>query len=158
MPLRSTITGLVLACAALMAGCDGAAVSSVFPKLGLYFNQDDQAANLAYGEANSDDVDVMLQCAKGSRLIELTDVAPGKPNEPLILVAGDEKTVLAPRLSTDETGAPLAEATLPADAPVLQDFRRGKVLGVTLGGARYGLKARREEQAAVSSFFDACGL
>ena len=133
MSLRSTMTVLALGgCALAMVGCSGSG-TSLFPKFGLYFNQDAQAANLAYGEANSDDVGVMMQCERGS-----------------------QHQVLPAKLSMDETGASLAEATLPLNAPVLQDFRRNGKIAVSLGGARYGVRARQTEKAAVSSFFSAC--
>lgn len=155
MARRMAMAILALAAASGLAGCDGPR-AGLFPQFGLYFNQDGQAANLAYGKANSDEVGVMLQCARGSRRVELTDVAPGKPNEPLVLASGTQRVSLPARLSIDDTGAPLAEATLPVDAPVLQGFRRNGTIAISLGGLRYGLKARREEKAAVSDFFTAC--
>jgi len=156
MSLRSTMTVLALGgCALAMVGCSGSG-TSLFPKFGLYFNQDAQAANLAYGEANSDDVGVMMQCERGSQQVELTEVAPGKPSDPLVLDSGSQHQVLPAKLSMDETGASLAEATLPLNAPVLQDFRRNGKIAVSLGGARYGVRARQTEKAAVSSFFSAC--
>jgi hypothetical protein len=154
MARRMAMASLALAACGL-AGCGGAQ-SGLFPQFGLYFNQDSQGANLAYGRANSDEVGVMLQCAKGSRQVELTDVAPGKPHEQLVLASGTQRVSLPAKLLIDDTGAPLAEATLSLDAPVLQGFRRSGVIAVSLGGLRYGLKAKRGEQAAVSSFFTAC--
>jgi hypothetical protein len=151
---RTTIAGLVFAAGAL-AGCSSPQ-TGLFPQFGLYFNQDDQAADLAYGRANSDDVAVMLQCAKGSRQVQLTDVAPAKPHERLELTSGTQRMSLPARLWIDDTGAPLAQAILPMDAPVLRDFRRSGTIAVSLGGLRYGLKARRDEQDAVSRFFTAC--
>ena len=156
MNVRVTIMGVCVVAMGVMLVA-GYQDLSGFSKLGLYFNQDDQGANLAYGEANSDNVDVMLQCAKGSRKVQLMDVASAKPNEQLVLASGAQKAELAATVSTDETGVTLAEATLPVDAPVLQGFRRSGKIAVSLGGAHYGVKARRNEQAAVSSFFTACG-
>ena len=161
MAHRTAMAGLVVAACGLVASCTpggpvSQTVSQLFPTFGLYFNQDDQAASLAYGEANSDDVGLMLRCDRGSRQVNLTDVALARPADRLVLTSGPQRMDLPVKLSTDETGASLAEASLPADSPVLQDFRRSGVIAVSLGGSRYGLKAKREEQPAVSQFFAAC--
>jgi hypothetical protein len=138
-----------------LAGCSGQG-TGLIPRFGLYFNQDSQGADLAYGEANSDNVGVMLQCAKGSRTVELTDVARSGLRGPLVLVSGSQQVSVPAQLLVDDTGEAVAKATLPLDAPVLQGFRRSGAIAVSLGGLRYGLKARRAEEAAVSSFFTAC--
>ncbi len=156
MKLRGGMTAACLgAICLLMASCQGRTIWAP-AHFGFYFNQDDQAANLAYGEANSDDVGLMLQCAKGSRQVELTDVAAANANAPFVLASGAQSAVLAAKLSIDESGAALAEAMLPLNSPVLQGFRRSGVIAVSLGRSHYGLKARREERAAVSDFFSAC--
>ena len=143
------------AASVLLAGCNGQTPWTV-AHIGLYFNQDDQAANLAYGEPNSDDVGLMLQCAKGSHEVELTDIAPASSDASLVLASGAQRTVIPAKLSIDDSGAPLAQASLPVSSPVLQDFRRSGAMAVSLGRSRYGLQARREEKAAVSDFFSAC--
>jgi hypothetical protein len=154
--LRATAMA-AMAASGLLAGCGvGGPSVGLFPKFGLYFNQDDQTASLAYGRPNSDDVGLMLQCAKGSRMVELTDVASAGPADRLILVSGPDRTELPVKVRADETGASLAMVRLPSDAPVLQGFRRSGVVEVRLGGASYGLKARPDERSAVANFFTAC--
>jgi hypothetical protein len=156
MTLRLTMTATALAASALfVAGCDG---SSAFAPthFGFYFNQDGPDANLAYGEADSDDVGLMLQCSKGSRQVQLTDVASAKADAQLVLVSGAERLTIPARQSLDETGVPLAQAALPIDAPVLRGFRNSGEMAVNLGPSHYGLRARREDKAAVTDFFAAC--
>lgn len=156
MALRLTMTVMALTASSLiLAGCDG---SSVFAPahFGFYFNQDGQDANLAYGEAESDNVGLMLQCSKGSRQVQLTDVASAKADAQLVLVSGAQRLAVAAKQSTDQTGAPLAQAALPIDAPVLQGFRDSGVMAVNLGRSHYGLRAKHEEKTAVMRFFSAC--
>ncbi len=146
---------LILASGGLMASCSGSS-TGLFPKFGLYFNQDAQGANLAYGEANSDNVGLMLQCDKGSGQVRLTDVAATQPADRLILASGAQRLDVPVRLSQDESGAALAEASIPASDPVMQGFRRSGVMAVKLGASRYGVKARAGEQGAVNQFFAVC--
>ncbi|HUO21031.1 MAG TPA: hypothetical protein VMU59_00760 [Caulobacteraceae bacterium] len=152
----TTMTATALAATGLLlCACDGSSAWAP-ARLGFYFNQDGQDANLAYGAANSDDVGLMLQCAKGSHEVELTDVASAKDDASLVLASGDRRLVAPARISVDETGAPLAQTDLPVDSPVLQGFRDSGAIAVSLGRSHYALRARREEAAAVSSFFSAC--
>jgi len=156
MTLRLAMTATVLAAGGLfLAGCDGP--SAFAPThFGFYFNQDGPDANLAYGEAQSDNVGLMLQCSKGSRQVQLTDVASAKPEARLVLTSGGQRLALSAKQTIDPTGASLAQAALPLDAPVLRGFRDSGEMAVNLGPSHYGLRARHEEKAAVMSFFTAC--
>ena len=84
MAVKKSIQTAVAACAfaglALLAACQQDGMSAgLSPTQGysLHFVDEGDRAKLAYGQANSDNVGLMLECAKGSRNVEISDVARG---------------------------------------------------------------------------------
>ncbi len=125
------------------------------PNFGLFYMDEGQDAKLAYGEPNSDNVGLMFQCAKGSRVIEVTD-APHNSGEPSITLASSGRSqVLKARLESGE-GAMLLVATTPYNVAPLSAFRRSGRLEVAQAGARYGVAASANERVGVERFFAAC--
>jgi hypothetical protein len=152
------------ACAALLAGCgvqDRQPQARLSPGYGLFFNQDSDSASLAYGRANSDEVGLMLQCVKGSRQVEVSDVVRSSLFQPdkakLTLVSDGQTSSLAATLSQDEAGAPLARARTSADNPVLKGFRHSGKIAVRLASGRYSLAATAPERTNIARFLTACG-
>ena len=62
------------ACASL-CGCFTDTQPRLAEGFGLYFQDEGSDVKLAYGLANSDDIALMLECAKGTGEIQVTDVA-----------------------------------------------------------------------------------
>jgi hypothetical protein len=156
MTMSKTLAIVILASAGLAACGTGGSKTQLFSQFGLYFNQDDQSASLAYGKPNSDEVGLMLQCAKGSRQVDITDVARSVGAERLVLTSGRQRLDIPVKVSMDESGAPLANTRLPIDAPVLQGFRSSGSMDVRLGSLRYGMSAEHGSASPVAMFFDAC--
>ena len=98
MTLHATKVLAMMALAAgglSLAGCmqDGAQRASAptpqttTPAFALYYMDEGASAKLAYGQANSDNVALMLQCAKGSRMVEVTDAMSSAETPALTLVS-----------------------------------------------------------------------
>jgi hypothetical protein len=162
--VRAAPTGLLFAAFALgavaLAGCGhddtrAAMTLTEAPAYGLFFNDTGETASLAYGEAQSDNVSLMLECEKGSGRVQVSDIARGAGPARLVLASGRRTSELGGKLEASDGPAVLvAEAPLAADA--LQGFRRTGKLTVTQGEARYGVAASGPERDEVQLFFTAC--
>jgi hypothetical protein len=125
---------------------------------GLFFQDEGSDVKLAYGVANSDDVGLMLECAKGSGAVQITDVARDQGPPSLLLVSSQGNSVLATSLQPNPEGqAPLLSAETSVGSPALAAFRRGGNLEVRNSGFRYLISATNAERLAVAQFFAACG-
>ena len=122
---------------------------------GLFYADEGTSVKLAYGAANSDDVSLMMMCAKGSHRIEVTDMARDGAAPTLTLVSGGQTA----QLKTSPVGGdgePLLVAHASADLAPLAAFRRSGRIDVAYPGARYVIIATPSERAAVERFFSAC--
>jgi len=159
MALRTTLSvGLGLAALAL-AGCGhddkrAAMQLAEAPAFGLFFNDNGETVSLAYGEANSDNVSLMMECDKGSGRVQVSDLARGEAPV-LVLASGRSTSKLGGRLETVEGPAiVIADAALEAEA--LQGFRKSGRLNVSQGESRYGVAASGHEREEIGLFFTAC--
>lgn len=149
-----------------LAGCNlqrPPAPPQTAPKLssntGFFFNDDGDTAGLAYGVANSDAVDLMLQCEKGARTVEITDAAhPGAAKgQGITLISGEARSDLPTRVEVDEeVGQPLASAKAATDLPALVAFRKSGRMTVKLGDRERAYAATPGELASVARFFAVC--
>ncbi len=158
MTIMKRVSAVVLAGAALAAcGHDGSRLALASGPFGLFYDDRGADVALAYGRANSDDVGLMLQCRKGSGVVEVSDVVREAPAPQLVLASGLGRTVLAARVEAGESAAPaILNARTELSAAALQGLRRSGRLQVAYGGLRYGLHARPAERAGVERFFVAC--
>ncbi len=161
MSFRSTaLVGLGLAALAL-AGCGhddkrAAMKLTEAPAFGLFFNDNGETASLAYGEANSDNVALMLECAKGTGRVQVSDLARGEAPA-LVLASGRKTSALAARVEPSDGGPAILTAETPLGAEALQGFRKTGRMVVSHGEARYGIAASGPEREEVDLFFTACG-
>jgi hypothetical protein len=166
MAMRAVKAGVAAALGAasllVIASCsqDGArqiaaAPSTTVPGFGLFYVDEGGSAKLAYGQANSDDVDLMLECAKGSRTVQVTDVARTAGPAVLTLVSSGASARLNTR-TDDGEGSTLLVADSAVDSAPLAAFRRTGRLEVSQAGVRHGLVARADERPGVERFFTAC--
>ncbi len=159
MTWRAVRTATVLAASGLLliaCGHDHTS-ASLGSGFGLYYNDQGPTVSLAYGQANSDDVALMLQCAKHSGKVDVSDAVRGAGGPTLRLASSGRTSQLAARLQTGESDAPLmllAHTDLADGA--LQGFRRSGRINVAYGSVRYGLQAADGERAGVAQFFSAC--
>jgi hypothetical protein len=122
---------------------------------GLFYVDEGASTKLAYGAPNSDDVSLMLQCAKGSRVVEISDLSRGGSAPILTLASEGLKADLKAAVDRGE-GAALVTARTGVDAPPLQAFRRSGRIDIGYAGARYGIAANAFERAGIERFFKAC--
>ena len=122
---------------------------------GLYFLDEGPSAKLAYGQANSDNVGLMLQCAKGSRLVEVSDAVRSSPAPTLTLASAGKTAALKAEVAAGE-GPAIVTAQTSSGSPVLAGFRQSGKIEVSYAGLRYGVAARPAEKASVERFFTAC--
>lgn len=161
MAIRSSVlAGLGLAALAI-AGCShddqrAAMLLTEAPQFGLFFNDQGESASLAYGEANSDNVSLMLQCDKGSGKVQVSDIARSEKAPALMLASGGDKNDLGARLEPSEVGPSLLVADTTPDAPALKGFRKTGRITVGQGSDSYRITAAGRERAEVDLFFTAC--
>ena len=122
---------------------------------GLYFLDEGASAKLAYGQANSDNVGLMLECAKGSGRVDVTDVVRSAPSPTLTLTSGSARSELKAAVEVGE-GAPMLTASTRSDSAVLRGFRRSGTMEVAYAGLRYRMIASPKERDGVERFFSAC--
>ena len=158
--LRKLALGLVLSGAAVLGGCGheqktAQVATTLAPGFGFYYLDEGPSAKLAYGEANSDNVGLMLQCARGSQVVEVSDVVRSTPAATLTLASAGQRTDLKANVESGE-GAPVVVAHAPTAAPALAAFRRSGRMEVSYAGLRYSVAAKPQEQPSVERFFSAC--
>ncbi len=133
--------------------------TTVFPAspsaYGLFYMDEGRSAKLAYGAPNSDDVSLMMECVKGSRTVDVSDVARDGAPAAITLVSGGKSARLK-TLSSNGDGSDTLLARATTDAPPLLAFRRSGRLVVSLPGAKYVIAASAAEQTGVERFFGDC--
>lgn len=122
---------------------------------GLFYMDEGPSAKLAYGAPNSDDVSLMMQCVKGSHMIDVSDVARDGTPPSLILASGGKSARLHVEPSSGD-GEALVVARARTDALPLQSFRRSGRIDVAYSGTRYVIVASPSEQVSVEHFFRDC--
>lgn len=121
----------------------------------FHFLDEGESAKLAYGQANSDNVGLMLQCAKGSRTVEVSDIVRSRPASTMTLASQGQSAELKTEIQPGPSAA-IAVARAPAANPALQGFRRSGQLQVSYAGLKYAMAARPDERASVERFFSMC--
>ena len=156
--LRKTALALTFAAIGVLPACmhdDHAALSPRPGGYGFFYVDEGPSAKLAYGEAQSDNVGLMLECAKGSRQVEITDAVRSAPAPVLTLISAGARTDFKADMQSAD-GPPIVVAHAPSAAPVLAGFRHSGRIEVAYAGLRYGVTAKPDERASVEQFFTAC--
>lgn len=115
----------------------------------------DEPAKLAFGEPNSDDIDLMIWCAMARHEAQFTPVGPDEASfKHMTLSSGGQTLDL--RLKQDERLGPVASVQL--DAPLLAAFRMDGRLRMAIESQRpVDLNANPPEGTRqVQSFFRVC--
>lgn len=131
------------------------------PGMGFFLDRnEDEGWKLAYGQANTDNVSLMLECKPGSRRIDVFDLVHSKTRNGAMLTLTSGKiqsaipvTVEADEASDDGTVA-VAHAT--PDMPALDGFRRSGSITVKLGSREFSLTATQAEKPQIAKFFSGC--
>jgi hypothetical protein len=150
-----------LAGTTILLGCSHeaaqqASVETTLPaSFGFHYVDEGDYAKLAFGQANSDNVGLMLQCAKGSRQVEVSDVIRSAPAQTLTLTSGGQRSDVKVEVMPGP-GASMAVGHAPLAAPALAGFRRSGAMEVSYAGLHYGMAAKPQEKPALERFFSAC--
>lgn len=132
---------------------DAAAGFMASSDYGLHFVDLGDGAKLAYGKEDSEVMSLMLECAKGSGAVEISDVARGAGS--LSLRAAGQTSSFAGEI-TPAPMSPIIVAEAKVSAPALRGFRETGRVQVTNGALTYDVAASSAERATVERFFAAC--
>jgi len=151
----ATAAGVIAGCfaAGALAGCVASRSMSVLGDHGLHYVDMGESAKLAYGPANAEAVGLMLECAKGSNEVQLSDTARGTSR--MTLVSDGKRSDFKGDVQSGPD-AQILYATAGLDAPALVGFRQTARIDVESGKTRYTVAAKTGEEAAVAQFFSAC--
>ncbi len=156
-------TALVAACSTTTAKVPASGiVSSGAPQpiegYDWFLSEDGSNAKLAYGMADSDDLKLGLECARGSGKLDLTASADkGASPEIQIESGGDTERYAAAAEPAEVHDGLILTAGAEANAPVFQRFRRIGWLAVWQGGARQTYVPQPGSRDRIERFFAFCG-
>jgi len=123
-----------------------------------FFHADEDAARLAYGLAESDDLRLGLDCTRASGRLALSGVAAGDAKPEFHIESGGETA----RFPAESEPSQLHDgvflsAEAPADAPVFQRFRRVGWLALWQDGTRQAYAPHPASTPNIERFFAFCG-
>lgn len=122
--------------------------------LSQYWDQ----STLAYGVAESDDVNLVLTCADGAGEVSMfRDVANSAPREFHLEAGGDSGRFEADSEPSMLTDGQLLTAHAPTSDPVFRSFRSLGWLASWTGDAREGYAPQPGSEGNIERFFAACG-
>ena len=137
--------------------------AQVHPGMGFGLDRnEDEGWKLSYGQPNTDNVLLMLECKPGSRKIDVFDLDRPKTRNGAILTlsSGKVQSALPVNVQTDdgsEDGALIVAHATP-DLPALDGFRHSGAIRVKLGSREFALtaNANASEKAKIAKFFNGC--
>jgi hypothetical protein len=152
----------VSACATATPDAPAGTVSSGSPApvegYDWFFNTDEDAARLAYGLADSDDLRLGLDCTRASGRLSLSGVADAPAKPEFLLEAGGETERFPARSEPSELhDGVFLSADAAADAPVFQRFRRVGWLAIWADGVRETYAPHPSSVPNIERFFAFCG-
>ncbi|RZJ02133.1 MAG: hypothetical protein EON90_00630 [Brevundimonas sp.] len=123
-----------------------------------FFHADADAARLAYGLAESDDLRLGLDCTRASGRLSLSGVAAaGAKPEFHIESGGETERFPAESEPSQVNDGVFLSADAAADAPVFQRFRRVGWLALWQDGARQAYAPHPASAPNIERFFAFCG-
>lgn len=153
---RRAILGLGISC--LLAACTTGGGYGAMDLGWSLHHAEGEGAKLAYGQAASDNVLLMMTCQprSGQVLVSMTAPAGATPTSIELTSSGRSSRLNAAAAPAMAEGASLIEAMAPANDPALQNFARTGDIAVVENGRPAQMPVRRAERAAVSDFFAQC--
>ena len=155
LALTGLLTGAAFLAACTQDGRQAGYATNLPAGFGLFYLDEGPSAKLAYGQANSDNVGLMLQCQKGSRMVEVSDSVRSSSAPTLTLTSAGKSAALKAEVMSGD-GPAVVTAKAPSASPVLTGFRQSGKIEVSYAGLRYGVVAKPNEKASVERFFSAC--
>ncbi|MES3026467.1 MAG: hypothetical protein V4820_01290 [Pseudomonadota bacterium] len=152
---RRAILGLGLSC--LLTACTHGGYGAVDLGWSLH-HADGEGAKLAYGQADSDNVLLMMTCQPKSGQVLVSMTAPDSVGLEAIEIASRGHSSRLPGASAPAMteGSSLIEAMAPASDPALQSFARTGDIAVVENGRAAHMPVRKAERARVADFFAQC--
>lgn len=162
------LTGLALgasACATVESDAprpapalDASAAPAPISNHDWFFHQDEAEARLVYGLAESDDMRLALDCARGSgRLILSALGGPGAKPEIHVESGGETRRFPAKSEPSQLHEGVFLTAEATADTPVFQRFRRLGWMALWRDGVREAYAPHPGSAANIERFFVFCG-
>lgn len=159
--LRKLTLAAVLVGSTILLGCSHeqggtARVETTLPPgYGFHYLDEGDSAKLAYGQANSDNVGLMLQCAKGSRMVEVSDLVRSNSAPTMTLASGGQKSDMKVDVQPGP-GAAVAVGRTALASPALAGFRKSGQMEVSYAGLHYTVAAKPQDRPTLDRFFSAC--
>jgi hypothetical protein len=122
---------------------------------GLFYMDEGPSVKLAYGAPNSDDVAFMMQCAKGSHVLEIS-ITSHQDVDPTLTVGAAGRVVALSGVVLGGDGPSILTARARSDIAPLKAFRRLGRIAVGYDGTKYEVSAKPGETLGVDRFFKAC--
>ena len=113
---------------------------------GFHYLDEGQSAKLAFGQANSDNVGLMLECDKGSRTVRVSDIVRSSAAPTLTLTSAGQRSDVRVQVEPGP-GAAVATGRTPANAGALAGFRKSGQMQVSYAGLSYEMAAKPQERA-----------
>lgn len=161
LPTLFAVAGLTLgaaACASVEPAPPTAPALAPIPGYDWIFHTDGDAANLAFGVDESDDVWLALGCDRNSGRVRLTQPVPdGHPQVISLESGGDTETYPAASEESVLHEGVFLTAEAPAADPVFQRFRRMDWLAVYGPGYRHPMVPHPGSEDRIERFFAFCG-
>ena len=153
---RRAILGLGISC--LLAACTTGGGYGAMDLGWSLHHAEGEGAKLAYGQAASDNVLLMMTCQprSGQVLVSMTAPAGATPTSIELTSSGRSSRLNGAATPAMAEGASLIEAMAPANDPALLNFARTGDIAVVENGRPAQMPVRRAERAAVSDFFAQC--
>ncbi len=123
-----------------------------------FFHADEDAARLAYGLAESDDLRLGLDCTRASGRLNLSGVASDATKPEFYIESGGETERFPAQAEPSQLNDGFfLSAEAPANAPVFQRFRRVGWLALWQDGTRQAYAPHPASAPNIERFFAFCG-
>jgi hypothetical protein len=123
-----------------------------------FFHTDADAARLAYGLAESDDLRLGLDCTRASGRLSLSGVAENAAKPEFHIESGGETERFPAAAEPSQlNGGVFLTAEAPADAPVFRRFRQVGWLALWQDGERQAYAPHPASAPNIERFFAFCG-
>lgn len=122
-----------------------------------HLSQHDGESSLAFGVAETDDVDLGLHCEDGSGRVHLfRDVPDSAPTEFRLDVGGEPDRITAESEPSAISDGQMLSADASVDLPVFQRFRNQGWIALWHADERHPLPSHPGARADIERFFSAC--
>lgn len=163
LPIALVLTATLAACATTPAAppppsAGPGATPAPVEGYDWIFHEDGGDARLVYGVAESDDVRVALDCARGAGRLDLTALAGPGAEPAIVLESGGETERFAAAVEEDLVHDGLIlSAAAEADRPVFRHFRQVGWLALWQDGVREAYVPHPGSADRIERFFAFCG-